>query len=89
MQGPCTPTAEGDDLKSFQCGFESHHGHVTQGKPKTRLHLVEGDTPRVNIFVGNRLIGMLSFDWKNYHEDWDAVVDLLIENPYPPGLEKS
>lgn len=27
QQRPCIPTAEEDDLKSFQCGFDSHQGH--------------------------------------------------------------
>lgn len=28
---PCNPMAEIEDLKSFQCQFESDHGHQTLG----------------------------------------------------------
>ena len=27
----CSPTAEAEDLKSFQCGFETHQAHRTAG----------------------------------------------------------
>jgi hypothetical protein len=26
-RGPCSPMAEAEDLKSFQCGFDPHRGH--------------------------------------------------------------
>ena len=34
-RGPCSPMAEAEDLKSFQCGFDPHRGHgelITKGE---------------------------------------------------------
>lgn len=71
INGLCSPTAEAEDLKSFKCGFESHHRHMDIVK---RLELLVDEIVQTETYD---TVPEILMHWDNFRKR----IDIIQANP--------